>query len=431
MGTGSVAGTDVTGHRGRTWTQGTDGNPKLRETSAQRRRGHRAGGEGPTESRTAACRRTFRKQRGRLRRDRRRKDLASDRSPRSAPAGCGGALGPAATALSEDKLGALPGRTVGLRPRGRARTASPHRTRAPRTAWVAGPRPPAARGGRGGGGQLNIGLRAGGAASAAGRTVGRPRGGSGVRSCSEPSAQCPAGCGEPLGAGVLIFGSGKWDSRGRVWLTRLSQGGDVTWADGLVTDKAGGADAKGHGSPVTEGGGEAGGHSRWSRSGALTGGLEQTTGTVGHQDGGRRGSPERSCPLQLRDDEGQGAGRGGPERGSGAPHEGGGESRPWDFGSLGWWTQEAVQSERSGKGVREEPAQREKDGTRRRREGPGRRAWTAPRWIKAANAYSPRAGKHLSSSRPPKERPESRTRGSVFGRRALRSEAVWSGPGWR
>lgn len=322
-----------------------------------------------------------------------------------------------------------------MRPRGGARTASPHRTRAPRTAWVAGPRPPAARGGRGGGGQLNIGLRAGGAASAAGRTVGRPRGGSGVRSCSKPSAQCPAGCGEPLGAGVLIFGSGKWDSRGRVWLIRLTQGGDVTWADGLVTDKAGGADAKGRGSPVTEGGGEAGGHSRRSRSGALTGGLEQTTGTVGHQDGGRCGSPERGCPLQLRDDEGQGAGRGGPERGSGAPHEGGGESRPWDFGSLGWWTQEAVQSERSGKGVQEEPAQREKDGTRRRREGPGRRTrkWlgTAPRWIKAANAYSPRAGKHLSSSRPPKERPESRTRGSVFGRRALRSEAVWSGPGWQ
>lgn len=151
MGTGSVAGTDGTGHRGRTWAQGTDGNPKLSETSAQRRRGHRAGGEGPTESRTAACRRTFRKQRGRLRRDRRRKDLASDRSPRSAPAGCRGALGPAATALSEDKLGALPGRTVGLRPRGRARTASPHRTRAPRTAWVAGPRPSAAHGGRGGG----------------------------------------------------------------------------------------------------------------------------------------------------------------------------------------------------------------------------------------------------------------------------------------
>lgn len=271
-----MVGTDGTGHRGRTWTQGTDGNPKLRETSAQRRCGHRAGGEGPTESRTAACRRTFRKQRGRLRRDRRRKDLASDRSPRSAPAGCRGALGPAATALSEDKLGALPGRTVGLRPRGRACTASPHRTRAPRAAWVAGPRPPAARGGRGaggGGGQLNIGLRAGGAASAAGRTVGRPRGGSGVRSCSKPSAQCPAGCGEPLGAGVLIFGSGKWDSRGRVWLTRLTQGGDVTWADGLVTDKAGGADAKGRGSPVTEGGGEAGGHSRRSRSGALTGGA--------------------------------------------------------------------------------------------------------------------------------------------------------------
>lgn len=133
-----------------------------------------------------------------------------------------------------------------------------------------------------------------------GANRGPAAGGSGVRSCSKPSAQCPAGCGEPLGAGVLIFGSGKWDSRGRVWLTRLSQGGDVTWADGLVTDKAGGADAKGRGSPVTEGGGEAGGHSRRSRSGALTGGPEQTTGTVGHQDGGRCGSPERGCPLQLR-----------------------------------------------------------------------------------------------------------------------------------
>lgn len=98
----------------------------------------------------------------------------------------------------------------------------------------------------------------------------------------------------------------------------------------------------------------------------------RATSREGSRTEARSGSPELGRPPQIRD-EGQQAGCGGPERGARAPNEGDGESCPWDFGSLGWRTQErCVESERSGKRVQEEPlSQGEEDRSWRRGRGAG------------------------------------------------------------
>lgn len=81
----------------------------------------------------------------------------------------------------------------------------------------------------------------------------------------------------------------------------------------------------------------------------------RATSREGSRTEARSVSPELGRPLQIRD-EGREAGCGGPEWGSRAPNEGDGESCPWDFSSLGWWTQEGcVEGKSSGKQVQDLP----------------------------------------------------------------------------
>lgn len=204
------------------------------------------------------------------------------------------------------------------------------------------------------------------------------------------------------------------------------------------------ADAKGCRTPVTEGAGRPGATSRQSQSCAVTRGplhpeplarLSSRQGRLPAKEAGQRHalSPQNSAVRSrsgTRDGRpAVGAQNGGPgplTRGTENPVRG--TSALWAGGRRKAASRVRARGSRS----RNCPSQGEKDRNWRGGEEPGRlraqgggsQQWpgTVPRWIKAANAYLPCTGEHLSSSRPSKKGPESRTCGLVSGRKTLRSE---------